>query len=419
VKNLNAAGTYADGGGLYVQVREGRTGSLLSKSWIFRFTLRGRAREMGLGSLRDVSLLEARKRAAMCREQLSAGIDPIEARTGAVVQARIAAARATTFKVAAEAFIEANKPGWRNPKHGDQWTNTLTEYAFPVLGPLPVQDVDTNLVLKVLEPIWTTKTVTADRVRQRIEAVLDAAKARGQRSGDNPARWNGHLENLLPRRSKVHKVTHHPALPYVELPDFLQRLRKQLGVAPRALEFLLLSAARTAEVIGARWTEIDVQKAMWTVPANRIKGEKEHRVPLCEPALAIIAEAEKIREDEFVFPGGKKGKGLSNNALLKLLERMKRSDITVHGFRSTFRDWAAERTNFPREVAEMALAHSVGDKVEAAYRRGDLFDKRRRLMEAWARYCTAPTSAAAVVPINGPKSLDQSENVSEPVSLSR
>jgi integrase len=383
---------HADGGGLYLQVTASG-----AKSWIYRFSLNGRAREMGLGPLHTVSLSDARVKATDCRQLRLAGVDPIEVRKEGVAAARLESAKAITFKDAAEAYIETHRAGWRNAKHANQWRATLDAYAYPVLGSLPVQGVDVALVMKVLEPIWTSKTETAARVRGRVESVLDWASARGYRLGGNPARWRGHLENLLPKRAKVRAVQHHPALPYEDVGEFMALLKDQVGTAARALEFLILTASRTGEVTGATRDEIDLDGAVWTVPAHRIKTTKKHRVPLSARALSIIQDMQTDSNDDFVFPGGKLGKGLSNAAMLALLKRMDRSDLTVHGFRSTFRDWAAERTNYPREVAEMALAHAVSDKVEAAYRRGDLFKKRRRLMEEWSQYCDTAKAAGKVV----------------------
>jgi integrase len=389
-------GMHADGGGLYLQVTASG-----AKSWIFRFMLNGRAREMGLGPLHTISLAEARERARECRKLRLDGVDPVEARKAKRAGERLAAAMAMTFAECAERYIAAHRAGWRNPKHAAQWPSTLQTYAHPVFGSLPVQAIDTALVTKAIEPIWQVKPETASRVRGRIEAVLDWAKVRGYRDGENPARWRGHLDKLLPARAKVRKVEHHPALPYTEMGDFIASLRQQEGVAARALEFLILTAARTGEVISARWSEFDLAEKVWTVPADRMKAGKEHRVPLSPAAVAIIEQMQAARVDahQFVFPGGRLGKPLSNMAMLKLLQRMGRGDLTAHGFRSSFRDWAAERTSYPREVAEMALAHTVGDKVEAAYRRGDLFAKRRRLMEEWAKHCQLLTSAGKVVPI--------------------
>jgi integrase len=294
-----------------------------------------------------------------------------------------------TFKACAEAYMAAHQAGWRNPKHRGQWTATLTTYVYPHFGDLPVQVIDVGLVMKAVEPIWTEKPETASRVRGRIEAVLDWATARGYREGENPARWRGHLQNLLAPRSKVRRVEHYAALPYSKIGGFMAELHRQEGVAARALEFAILTTARTGEVIGAHWDEIDIARRLWTVSADRMKAGREHRVPLSDRAVEIIAEMKKHRLDgqEFVFTGARGGP-LSNMALLMTLRRMGYAALTTHGFRSTFRDWAAERSEFPAEVAEMALAHVVGDKVEAAYRRGDLFEKRRQIMEAWCRFCS-------------------------------
>jgi integrase len=353
---------------------------------------------MGLGPFPVVSLAAAREKAAECRRLTANGVDPIEARDAERAKDRAEAAKGVTFREAAERYIDNHRPGWRNGKHAAQWGSTLTAYAYPAVGSLPVHMIDTGLVLKALEPIWTAKPETASRVRGRIEAVLDWAASRGHRHGDNPARWRGHLKNLLPRRSKVEAVTHHAALPYAEVGRFMAALRRQEGVAAKALSFTILTAARTGEVIGARWNEFDIEAGVWTVPGSRMKSGREHRVPLSKAALSILRSMEGVSED-YVFPGGRRGRGLSNMALLAVLKRMAHSNVTTHGFRSSFRDWCAEQTNFPREVAEMALAHTVGDKVEAAYRRGDLFQKRRALAEAWAAYVSKPAPGATVTPI--------------------
>jgi integrase len=280
----------------------------------------------------------------------------------------------------------SHQAGWKNPKHRAQWPSTLSTYVYPHFGKLPVQDVDVALVMKAVEPIWTTKPETASRVRGRIESILDWATARGYRHGENPARWRGHLDALLPTKTKVRRVQHHAALPYAQLPAFLAELRQQDGIGAKALEFAILTAARTGEVMGAKWSEIDFEARLWTVPAERMKAGREHRVPLSEPALAILKAMREVREGDFVFPGGRAGRGISNMAMIMTLRRMGRGDLTAHGFRSTFSDWCAEQTDFPAEAREMALAHTVSDKVEAAYRRGDLFQKRRDLMDAWANY---------------------------------
>jgi integrase len=385
---------HPDGGGLYLQAK-GLTGC----SWIFRYERGGKQRYLGLGSAELVSLAEARDKALAARKLLLNGVDPIEANMAARASAALEAAMGMTFKSCAEAYIDTHKAGWRNAKHADQWGSTLKAYAYPIFGELPVSSIDVGLVMKALEPIWTAKTETASRVRGRIEAVLDWATVRGYRQGNNPARWRGHLDSLLPRRAKVQRVEHHAALPYAEMGVFMEALRQQEGVSALALEFLILTATRTSETIGATWGEFDLDAATWTVPAERIKAGKEHRVPLSPAALLIVKRLAQSNAGEFVFPGGKRGRPLSNMALLKLLERMGRADLTVHGFRSSFRDWAAERTNFPREVAEMALAHAVSDKVEAAYRRGDLFQKRRQLMEGWAKFCARPIAAKPITNI--------------------
>ena len=391
-------GRFADGGGLYLQVGEKGT-----KSWLFRFMLDGKARQMGLGAVHTISLPEAREAALKCRKLLHEGMDPIEARKEALISQQLQTASAMTFKECAEAYIKSHSAGWRNAKHTAQWTSTLKTYVFPVFGSLPVQAVDTALVMKALDPIWQVKTETASRVRGRIEAILDWAKARNYREGENPARWKGHLDNLLPARSKVKKVKHHAALPYDEIGAFMNQLSERESVSARGLEFQILTAARTGEVMGANWAEIDIDKALWTIPAERTKTDVEHRVPLSTSVIALLEHMREISSSEFVFPGAKAGKPLSSMAFLQLLKRMGRGDLTAHGFRSTFRDWAAERTAFPREVAEMALAHTIGDKVEAAYRRGDLFEKRRKMMDAWADYCGTvyEDGAGKVVPIKG------------------
>jgi integrase len=392
---MRKSGMYGDGGGLWLHV-----GPTLGSSWIYRFMLDGRAREMGLGPTHTIGLAEARDRAKAARLLVLDGKDPLAAREAERQQRRLEAARAMTFRQCAEAYIAAHKAGWRNPKHAAQWPATLEAYAYPIIGDLPVQAIDTDLVMKIIGPIWQTKTETASRLRGRIELVLDWATASKFRSGDNPARWGGNFAHLLPAKGKIAKIEHHPALPYAEVGSFMADLRAQEGISARALEFAILTGARTGEVIGATWAEINLAEKMWTVPAERMKAGKEHRVPLSARALELLQEIAKLgacEPGDFVFPGAKEGRPLSNMAFLMLLRRMGRGDLTVHGFRSTFRDWAAERSSFPAEVAEMALAHTVSDKVEAAYRRGDLFQKRQQLAEAWARYCSSPATAGATV----------------------
>jgi integrase len=396
VAKAKKPGIHADGAGLYLLVgRRSVAGHIGACSWVFRYMRDRRAHAMGLGRYPDVSLQKARQRAGAAREQLAAGRDPIAGRNAERTKVALEAAKAITFQVAAEQYIAAHKAGWRNAKHAEQWTATLTTYAYPVFGALPVGSIDTELVMKALDPIWAKKPETATRVRGRIEAILDLARVRGYRDGENPARWGGHLDKLLPRRAKVARVKHHAALPYGDLPAFLGVLRAQDGTAARALEFAILTGARTGEVIGATWGEINLAERLWRVPADRMKAGKEHRVPLSTIPIVILGAMLKAagngEPDAYVFPGAKRGQPLSNMAMTMALRRMGRGDLTTHGFRSTFRDWAAERTGFPAEVAEMALAHAVSDKVEAAYRRGNLFQKRRQLADAWAKYCgTAP-----------------------------
>ncbi len=399
VGRLNTPGLYSDGGGLYLRVTPEGT-----KNWVFRYMLAGRPRWMGLGPLHTIGLSEARIRATEHRRQRLDGVDPIESRKAARQQSRLEAARAITFKDCATKFIEDRKAGWHNAKHGEQWRATLATYAEPDLGSLAVQSIDTALVMRVLRPIWDKKPETATRVRGRIEAVLDWAKVHGYRNGDNPARWRGHLDKLLPARSRIRKVRHHAALPYAEIGAFMKSLALQEGSAARALEFTILTAARTGETLGARWREIDPSSKVWIIPADRMKAGKEHRVPLCRRAIELVEGRRKcagkdVQSEAFVFPGQRQGKPLSNMAFLMLLRRMKRHDLTAHGFRSTFRDWAAERTSYPNEVCEAALAHRIANKVEAAYRRGDLFELRRRLMEKWDVYCRQVEPASKVFSI--------------------
>ncbi|MGE0733604.1 MAG: tyrosine-type recombinase/integrase [Alphaproteobacteria bacterium] len=387
---------YHDGAGLYLQVGNGS-----AKSWVLRFTLNKRTREMGLGSARDVPLAEARRRAAAFRQQRAAGVDPIDTRQAERRASKTAQATAVTFKQAAEAYVTAQEASWKNEKHRQQWRSTLDTYASPTLGNIPVASVDVGLVMKVLEPIWQVKPETASRLRGRIESVLDWATAREYRTGDNPARWRGRLQNLLPPHNKIRTVRHMPALPYSDVAQFVGQLRQREGVAPRALEFVILTACRTSEALNATWGEIDFENKIWTIPAARMKAKKEHRVPLSGDAIAVLEalNSPRIGNDGRVFPGTKKNTALSNMSLLAVLKRMGMTEITTHGFRSTFRDWAAERTSYASHVVEMALAHAIGDKVEAAYRRGDLFEKRSRLMTEWARYCNAKSDQAKVVAI--------------------
>lgn len=375
--------------GLALQVH-----SETSRSWVLRVMVGGKRRDHGLGGYPAVTLADAKTAAREARERIKRGIDPIEEKRGE--RARLAAqqARAMTFDACAKAYIAAHAPSWSNSKHIDQWRNTLEAYASPVIGAVDVGAVDQAMVLRILEPIWSTKTETATRLRGRIESILDWATVREYRTGENPARWRGRLDKLLAKPSKVRKAKHHAALPYAQLGAFMKRLRDVEGLGARALEFAILTAARSGEVRGARRSEIDREGRLWTIPAGRMKAGREHRVPLSEQAVALLEALPELDAD-LLFPGRTSGM-LSDMTLSAVLRRLK-VDATVHGFRSTFRDWAAEQTNFPNEVAEMALAHTVSDKVEAAYRRGDLFVKRQKMMESWAGYVDTVQSDRKVI----------------------
>jgi integrase len=369
-----------------------------ARSWVLRVVIGGKRREMGLGSFPSVGLADARQRARDARELIRQGVDPIERQRAAQSALRAAVAAARTFDECAKAFIEAQEAGWKNLKHAQQWRNTLKQHVSPVLGSLLVRDIDKAQVVSVLTPLWATKTETATRIRSRIELVLDWATANGYREGPNPARWRGHLDKLLAKPSRVAKVQHHPALGVGEVGDFMVRLRAASGVGALALQFVILTAARSGEVRGATWAEVDLQAKIWTVPEARMKSGKEHRVALSDEAVAVLkqaAELPKIGENDLLFPAPRGGT-LSDMTLTAVLRRMDVAAVP-HGFRSTFRDWAAERTNFPNEAAEMALAHAVPSAVEKAYRRGDLLEKRRALMTAWAAFLAKPEVPAEVI----------------------
>jgi integrase len=380
-------GRHSDGAGLYLNVTE--TGA---RSWLFMWKVAGRRREMGLGSARDVSLARAREVAAECRAIVAAGRDPLEARAAAKTAERVI----PTFGECADEFVAAKQSEWRNEKHRAQWAMTLKEYAAP-LRKLPVDLIDTAAVLSVLKPIWQAKPETASRFRGRIEQVLDAAKAQGHRTGENPARWRGHLDKLLAKRQRLTRG-HHAAMAYADVPAFLVRLRERQAssVTALALEFVILTAARSGEALGMIWDEVDETAKVWTVPPARMKAAREHRVPLSARALAVLAEAAKARTGEFVFPGSGVDRPLSVMAMEMVLRRMGLDNVTVHGFRSAFRDWAGNETHFPREVAEAALAHVIGDAAERAYRRGDALEKRRTLMKAWADFLEPSTRGNVV-----------------------
>jgi integrase len=396
VKRIRKRGMHGDGHGLYLQVARGGT-----KSWVLRYKVNGQPRHLGLGPLHAITLAQARERAADARRLLVDGHDPIETKRASRAAALLDAARMMTFDQCAAAYVAAHRAGWRSAKHAAQWPATIKSYASSLFGALPVQAVDTTLIMKAIEPIWTEKPETANRLRGRIESVLDWAKARGYRTGENPARWKGHLAQLLPARAKVRRIKHHSALPYTEIGGFIADLRQQEGIAARALELLILTATRTSETLNATWSEIDLNNATWAISPERMKTGKQHRVPLSDAALALLKDMQAISSGDYVFSGRSGSKPLSNMSLLMMLRRMGRSDLTAHGFRSTFRVWCAEQTNFPSEIAEAALAHAVSDKVVEAYARTTFFERRRKLMDAWARFCNAPAAAADVIPLRG------------------
>lgn len=399
-KNDLKPGIYSDGGGLCLQVSAFET-----KAWVYRYMIAGRARKMGLGDFELVTLAEAREARRVAYALVKDGKDPINERAARKAALAAETAKALTFAECAEGYIDAHKAGWKSAKHAGQWRATLETYAYPVIGKLQVQDIVTAHIEKILRPIWTEKTETASRVRGRIEKVLDRAKALGLRAGDNPARWTGHLSELFPAKSQVAPVEHHPALPYAELPAFMEKLRTRNSVSARALEYTILTACRTGDTIGATAAELK-DGDVWVVPKERVKGKKgarkrDHVIPLSTRALAVLGYMPK---GKFLFPGESDHGGLSNAAMSELLKGMGYSPdyATVHGFRSTFKDWCSDMTSFPNEMSEIALAHTVSDKTEAAYRRGDMIEKRRRMMEAWAKYCTSkPVAGSNVVTMRG------------------
>jgi len=388
VQTVTKPGRHSDGGGLYLIVDLSG-----AKRWLFLFRWGGKLKELGLGGLSAVTLAQAREKATDARRLVKSGSNPIQAKHADAA----AKAAAKTFGEVADALIADITPGFKNEKHRAQWSSTLATYAL-TLRDLPIAEVSTDNILDVLKPIWLEKPETASRVRGRIERVLDAAKARGLREGENPARWRGHLDHLLARRPK-NGQRHHAAMPYEAMPDFMIQLRARKAVASLALEFTILCASRTGEVLEARWNEIDMAGKVWTIPASRMKAGLEHRVPLSVPAIEVLAHAEAIRTSDYIFPGPRRGKPLSNMALAMLMRRLKAEAFTVHGFRSSFRDWAGEKTTFPREIAEAALSHVVGDETERAYRRGDALEKRRKMMTSWAGYLAARPSGGKVVQI--------------------
>jgi integrase len=409
VKGKKDPGMYADGGNLYLRVAPGG-----SKGWIFRFALNGKTRDAGLGSYPAITLAKGREEAERCRQLVAGGVDPLAARNEERQAEQLKAARAKTFEECADEFFKARAAGWRNPKTEPLLRAALKTHAYPIIGKLSVALVDTELVMQVLQPLWALKPAAANSLRQTLEAVLAAAKIRGYRTGENPAIWRGHLDQLLPKRSKVRPIQHHAALPYADVPAFMHELRTRDDAVPNnspvragvslrasALELLILTATRTCEVMGARWDEIDLSAAVWTIPASRMKGNRVHRVPLAPRAVAILKQLAEVQLGSCVFPSmTDPNKPASDMGLRTLLGRLRPNGAelaTKHGFRSSFRDWAAETTSFPNHVVEMALAHTIGDATEAAYRRGDLFVKRRKLMEAWAAYCAG--KSAEIMPL--------------------
>jgi integrase len=390
IARLTRPGRYLDAHGLYLQVM-----SATNRSWLLRYELRGKKHWLGLGSLATFTLEEARQRARRARQLLADGINPLDAKRAERAQQAIAAAKNKTFSAVAAEFFDAHAGSWSR-KHHAAWQRTLATHAYPSIGNLPVAAIDEALVLNVLQPIWGSKTVTAKRLRLRIASVLDFASAAGYRNGSNPARWEGHLQHLLAAPEKIATVRHMPALPYTELPAFLTEIRALSGFPARALEFAILTAARTGEVTGARWSEIDLINATWTIPGARMKAGKEHRVPLSRQAVALLRALP--RESQFVFVGPKAGTAIGAIAMWRCLRRL-RNDIAVHGFRSSFRTWVEEQTSFPAVIAEEALAHVIGNAVQRAYRRTDLFNKRQRLMQMWADFISAPRTKAAITPI--------------------
>jgi integrase len=383
VTKAKEPGMYADGGGLYLRVAEGG-----SKQWVFRYAANGRLRDMGIGPEHTLTLAEARQKATEARKLRLEGIDPIDQRRAHRAAQQAAAARAKTFRECAEGFIKDNDKRWGNPKHASQWERSFEQYVYPVIGGLPITTIDTPIVLTVIKPLWKRIPSTAKRILGRIENVLGWATVHHYRAGDNPARWQGHLEHALPAISQVAKIEHHAALPYLEAPAFMAKLREDSSIPARCLELIALTATRSNEGTDALWSEIDFENKLWTIPAARMKAHRDHRVPLSEAAVAVLTAMKEIRCSDYVFPALRgEGKAISAQTIWRLAKTAAGRDITVHGLRSTFRDWAAERTAFPRDVAEMALAHAIPSAVEAAYRRGDLFEKRRKLMEAWAEFC--------------------------------
>jgi integrase len=408
VATLTKPGMHCDGGGLYLQVKATKNGRGFNRSWVFRYMVDGRTRDMGLGSLTTIGLAEARERSRALRIKRLDGVDPLEERRAARAKPAV---RVMTFDEAASAFLAEREGLWRNERHRRQWYSTLRDYVSPTIGQLAVNQVETKHVTAVLDPLWFSRPETGSRVRGRIESVLDWAKLRGHRDGENPARWKGHLDDAYPSpgkalqaiRDETGRPANHPAIDYAELPGFMTALRARTGSSARALEFAILTCGRTNEILGARWDELDLDGKVWTVPADRMKGKRLHRVPLSDPALAIINEMASVRQSEFIFAGNKPKAPLGPMALYQMLQKLKRG-ITVHGCRATFRTWAAEMTSFSSDVIEGCLAHVVRNKVLVAYQRSDRLELRRAVMQAWADHCARPHTDAKVVPLIKQKS---------------
>jgi integrase len=408
VETIKERGMHCDGGGLYLQVKPSKDGKRINRSWIFRYTVAGRMRDMGLGPLSTIGLADARDKAKRMRAKLLDGVNPIDERKATRVKP---ADKSLTFDEATTQYLAQHEDTWKNAVHREQWRTSLRDYVAPVIGKLPVRDIETSHITKILDAIWKDKPETASRIRGRIESILDWAKVRGHRDGENPARWKGHLSNAYAsptaskkaKRARTGGSDHHSAMPYAEIGTFMTGLRQSLGTSVRALEFVVLTAVRSGEAVGARWDEFDLAAKVWTIPASRMKAGVAHRVPLSPRAMAILTEMAAIRESDFVFAGQSAGKPVDPTTLRKqMLARV--GGHTVHGFRSSFRDWAAEQTNYPREICEAALAHVNSNKTEAAYLRTDLFNKRRQLMAAWSEFCGRDGSATGkVVPLHHAK----------------
>ncbi len=395
VANLSEVGKYSDGDGLYLLITKHN-----SKSWLFRYQMNGKRREMGLGGFPTTTLAAARTKARDAREKIGAGVDPLTAKQASKAAQRAAQAKQKTFKQCANDYIALNEASWRNPKHRQQWHNTLKTYAFPAIGDLNVADIETIHITDILEPIWHSKTETATRVRGRIQRVLDYAKVKGLRDGENPARWDGHLKMMLPAPTKLKNVQHHKAMPYQEVPGLMLELEANKSVSSLALQFIILTACRSGEALGATWGEIDLNAKTWSIPASRMKAGQDHAVPLSYWALETIKKLPRIDNNPHLFAGQRHQRPISAAAIAKLLNKTTRKNATIHGFRSSFRDWAGEQTNFPRNDVERCLAHTLQDKTEAAYYRSNILEKRRKIMDAWAKQCARATAqTSSVIPI--------------------